>query len=170
MPRDLTEATEKDIAELALVMAAPAIEAAIEADLTNDIDFFVEVCIIGETTKTHKKVLVLKAQRTFGTPKHWKYKYHVIARQKGEITLRTGRTARDVKQNHPGLSRHDDGRWWGNATDGRWVIDGSGFSQELDEMFCVMVLAAIHGLEAEKLRQLEARASETNDDQLTYEG
>lgn len=138
------------IADQAIVLAIPTIQALLESDLTSRSDFHMLVGL-----RTEEKTFRLLAAKSFGDLYQWEHSYAEIATAKAELSARTGLDSREVQLMRPELLNDGDVIYWGSVIRGNVICAASGVQAFYDEtaarILLALVLGQIHG-DAEALR------------------
>ncbi|QQG44667.1 MAG: hypothetical protein HYW86_02015 [Candidatus Roizmanbacteria bacterium] len=138
----------KELAQKALAMIRPSIEAILGTELVGGRkDFYIAVFDLGTDD--------ILADDVYGDRPRWEYPYDKIAGSKGTIATRTGLTTRDVQVNAPWLYQKSDTRYVGSVTEHGLVVAGSGLANHWDETIGWWVLSAIQGLCREFIAKID---------------
>lgn len=130
------------MAEQAIDLALPTVEALAAQDVTNGRDLHIVVAV---REPGYTDALVL-AERSLGNTDLWRYRYDTIARNKADISARTGLSSREVQLLRPELLVEGDTKYWGSVVDGNLVAACSGVQSHFDEAISRVILAIARGL------------------------
>jgi len=149
------------IAEEAVDMVRPAIQKLMEDGRIDGTDLHIVImdparpCTRADPSRSWEQFEeAILYQEIIGDRKTWKYPYDDIARSKAYMTWRSGVPSRTIQTDEPWLYAEGDTRYVGSVVLGRTgslVVAASGVEDYFDEMFSLMVAAAIQGLCRERI-------------------
>jgi hypothetical protein len=132
----------EEIANAAIEHALPSIKRAMKTGLAKREDGHI-VISVREPGRLNWTRLV---EHSLGAKLYWAHPYDEIARQKDQISRRTGLTTRQVQQMQPELSVTGDTIYYGNAMQSGIIVSYSGVDAFIDEMFANIILQFCLGL------------------------
>jgi len=130
----------EEIANKAIELVSPAIQAAFDTGVANKACFHITIGV-SQSDGTYKTLAV----KNFGHD-DWQRPYDQIAHAKAVLSARTGKNSREVQLMHPNLLEEQDVMYWGGVISDGIVVAGSGVQPWIDEAISKAALAFIDGL------------------------
>jgi hypothetical protein len=146
----------KKLADEAIDIATPTILQSMKRGFVKRFDLHIVISVMDPDGRW--KTLT---ERSFGNPDNWEYHYDDVARNKDNISRRTGMPTRYVHEVHPELLEPGDTVYWGNAMMDNVIVSCSGVQEWGDEMFSFIILDLCKGQIQRVLELLRAEGGET---------